>query len=86
MLYHMPLLRRGMLCLGIGVCVYSIIVFRIRRWSAVDLPFWPPAWASVMFTVLVILLLIILSKSLPMLLARVIPLSLLHFPFLPLPL
>ena len=23
-----------------------IIVFRIRRWSAVDLPFWPPAWAS----------------------------------------
>ena len=63
-----------------------IIVFRIRRWSAVDLPFWPPAWASVMSTVLVILLLIILSKSLPMLLARVIPLSLLHFPFLPFPL
>ena len=48
--------------------------------------FWPPACASVMSTVLVILLLIILSKSLPLLLARVIPLSLLHFPFLPLPL
>ena len=63
-----------------------IMVFRINRWSAVAFPFWPPAWASVILTVLVSLLFIIISNSLPMLLPSVIPLSLLHLPFFPLPL
>ena len=78
-------MSRNAMCRYWFLCVFLwcfIIVFRIRRWSAIDWPFWLPAWASVvMSTVLDILLLIILSKSLPMLLARVIPLSLLHFPF-----
>ena len=56
------------------------------RWSTVALPFCPPAWASDILMVVDILLLIILSNIFPKLLARVIPLSFEHFPFVHLPL
>ena len=46
----------------------------------------PPAWAFVITTCCLTLSLIILSYSFLTLLARVIPLSFEHFPFLPLPL
>ena len=75
--------RSSFLFLFLWVC---IIVLSIRRWSAVAFPFCPPACASEMFTTLDILLFIILSNIFPMLLPRVIPRSLLHFPFFPFPL
>ena len=50
------------------------------------IPSWPPAWAGVIEVSFLILLFISLSNSFPMLLAGVIPLSLLHFPLIPFPL
>ena len=50
------------------------------------IPFLPPAWLLVILMVVRILLLRSLSNVLPMLLERVIPLSLQHFPLVPLPL
>ena len=50
------------------------------------LPFWPPAWASVISAIRVALLFTILSNNFPMLLANVMPLSFEHFPLVPLPL
>ena len=61
-------------------------VSSLSRWSTVAFPFCPPACASVILILGVILLFIILSNNLPKLLASVIPLSLEHFPFLPFPL
>ena len=46
----------------------------------------PPAWAFVMLTCFFTLSFIILSYTFPILLARVIPLSFEHFPFIPFPL
>ena len=63
-----------------------MVSFSRVRWSTVALPFCPPAWASVILMVFDILLLIILSNIFPKLLAKVIPLSFEHFPFVPLPL
>ena len=65
---------------------WFIIEFRIIMWSAVDFRACPPAWVSVIFITFFIRLFIILSNSLAVLLARVMPLSLLHFPFVPFPL
>ena len=69
-------------------CVLAALIasLRISRWSVVALPFWPPAWASVISAIRVALLFTILSKSFPMLLANVMPLSFEHFPLVPLPL
>ena len=53
-----------------------IVFFSLSKWSTVAFPFCPPACASVILILGVILLFIILSNSLPKLLARVIPLSL----------
>ena len=50
------------------------------------MPFLPPAWLLVILIVVRILLLRSLSNVLPMLLERVIPLSLQHLPLVPLPL
>ena len=50
------------------------------------IPFLPPAWLLVILIVVRILLLRSLSNVLPMLLERVIPLSLQHLPLVPLPL
>ena len=72
-----------------GLCfdlILLILFFSISRWSVVDFPCWPPAWASVMLTFGSILLLIILSNTFPKLLAGVIPRSLEHCPFVPFPL
>ena len=66
--------------------MFWMVSFCRARWSTVALPFCPPAWASVILMVFDILLLIILSNIFPKLLARVIPLSFEHFPFVPLPL
>ena len=63
-----------------------MVSFSRVRWSTVALPFCPPAWASAILMVFDILLLIILSNIFPKLLAKVIPLSFEHFPFVPLPL
>ena len=86
-----PALGGGLSCPGIsriGVSIFMVLyyVLSIRRWSAVAFPFCPPACASDMFTTLYIILFIIRSNSFPMLLPRVIPRSLLHFPFFPFPL
>ena len=62
-----------------------IVFFSLSKWSTVAFPFYPPACASVIFILGVILLFTILSNSLPKLLARVNPL-LDHFPFVPFPL
>ena len=62
----------------------SSLIFRI--WSVVLIPFLPPAWLLVILMVVRILLLRSLSNVLPMLLERVIPLSLQHLPLVPLPL
>ena len=72
-----------------GLCfdlILLMLFFNISRWSVVDFPFWPPAWASVMLTFGSIHLLIICSNTFPKLLARVIPRSYKHFPFVPFPL
>ena len=66
--------------------LWLIMLFMIVIWSAVDLPDWPPACASVVFISFFTRLFTILSNTLPMLLASVIPLSLLHLPFSPFPL
>ena len=50
------------------------------------LPYFPPAWASVIWVTSLTLSFMIRSYTFPTLLARVIPLSLEHFPFWPLPL
>ena len=55
-------------------------------WSAVANHFLPPACSSVIVISWRILLFISLSYSFPMLLDRVIPLSVLHLPFVPFPL
>ena len=52
-----------------------IIYFNMRRWSVVDLPSFPPAGASVMFTWFRARLLMILSYTFPTLLATVNPRS-----------
>ena len=52
----------------------------------VALFFLPPAWFSLNFTFVLTLSFMILSKTLPTLLARVIPLSFEHFPFFHFPL
>ena len=54
--------------------------------SAVDLSACPPAWASLVLISCLMRLFTRLSNSLPLLLARVMPLSELHLPLLPLPL
>ena len=59
------------------------VCFRTIKWSTVELPCMPPARAFVITTCCLTLLLIILSYSFPTLLARVIPISFEHFPFLP---
>ena len=71
------------LCFGL---ILLILLFGISRWSVVDFPFWPPAWASFILTFGSILLLISLSNTVPKLLARVIPRSFEHFPFVHFPL
>ena len=62
------------------------MVLILRIWSVVLIPFLPPAWLLVILMVVRILLLRSLSNVLPMLLERVIPLSLQHLPLVPLPL
>ena len=75
---------------SIGFCFFSLLALMKliirKRWSAVDFPLILPPWFGVMFMTSLILLFIILSNSFPELLLRVIPLSLLHFPFFPFPL
>ena len=68
------------------ILVSWIVCFSVTRWSQVALPGVPPACDPVISTCFFILSLTILSYTLPALLARVIPLSLEHFPFFPLPL
>ena len=63
-----------------------MVSFSMRRWSVVALPFFPPAWASEMLTFFRLRSFIIRSYTFPALLDTVIPLSLEHFPFFPLPL
>ena len=63
-----------------------MVCFITIRWSTVALPGIPPAWASVICTTFFTLSLMILSYTLPMLLAGVIPLSFEHLPLVPLPL
>ena len=63
-----------------------IVSFILRMWSVVPMPFLPPACSSDILMFLRMHVLISLSYSLPILLDRVMPLSLLHFPFAPLPL
>ena len=63
-----------------------IICFSAIRWSVVALPSFPPAWASVIWVTSLTLSFMTRSYTFPTLLARVIPLSLEHFPFWPLPL
>ena len=63
-----------------------MVCFRTIRWSTVAHPLFPPACAFVIWTCYFTLSLIILSYTLPTLLVSVIPLSLEHFPFCPLPL
>ena len=58
----------------------------IIRWSAVAIPCWPPACDSVIVVSTFILLFNSLSNNFPALLAKVMPLSLLYFPFVPFPL
>ena len=58
----------------------------MSMWSVVALFFLPPAWFSLLLTFVLTLSFMILSKTLPTLLARVIPLSFEHFSFFPLPL
>ena len=66
--------------------LWFILLFRILMWSAVDFPAWPPAWASVILISSLMRLLRSLSNTFPILLAKVMPLSLLHSPFSPFPL
>ena len=66
--------------------VWLIRALSIIRWSAVAIPFWPPACDSVILVSTFILLFRSLSNSFPALLGKVMPLSLLHFPFVPFPL
>ena len=63
-----------------------MLSFSSVRWSVVDLPSLPPAWASDIFIWGRVRLSIIRSYTFPMLLDTVIPLSLEHFPFFPFPL
>ena len=56
------------------------------RWSVVELPGFPPAWAFVICSSFFILSFIILSYTFPTLLANVMPLSFEHFPLVPFPL
>ena len=63
-----------------------MVCFITIKWSTVALPGIPPAWASVICTTFFTLSLMILSYTLPMLLARVISLSFEHLPLVPLPL
>ena len=70
---------------------FFLLIFLISSFvsimcSDVDLFFCPPAWLMLILSFLVILSFMILSKSFPKLLPRVIPLSLEHFPRVPLPL
>ena len=68
------------------VLLWLISSLILRIWSVVLIPFLPPAWLLVILMVVRILLLRSLSNVLPMLLERVIPLSLQHLPLVPLPL
>ena len=68
------------------VLLWLISSLILRIWSVVLIPFLPPAWLLVILMVVRILLLSSLSNVLPMLLERVIPLSLQHLPLVPLPL
>ena len=63
-----------------------IICFSAMRWSVVALASFPPTWASVIWVISYTFPFMIRSYTLPTLLARVIPLSLEHFPSWPLPL
>ena len=68
------------------ILLWLISSLILRIWSVVLIPFLPPAWLLVILMVVRILLLRSLSNVLPMLLERVIPLSLQHLPLVPLPL
>ena len=63
-----------------------MICLSTMRWSTVVLHGIPPAWAPVIFTAFFTLSFMILSYTLPTLLARVIPRSFQHLPLVPLPL
>ena len=65
---------------------WFIRALSIIRWSAVAIPCWPPACDSVIVVSTFILLFNSLSNNFPALLAKVMPLLLLHFPFVPFPL
>ena len=66
------------------ICLFASL--STIRWSSVAFPVIPPPCASVMCASLFILLLRIISYTLPTLLASVITRSLLHFPCIPFPL
>jgi hypothetical protein len=66
--------------------VLFIRLLSIIMWSAVAALFWPSACVSVIVISVFILWVKSLSNSFRKLLASVIPLSLLHFPFSPFPL
>ena len=63
-----------------------MVCFKTIRWSTIEHPGLPAAWAFVIVTCFFTLSLMILSYSFPTLLASVIPLSFEHFPFSSLPL
>ena len=66
--------------------ILFMICLSTLRWSTVALPGIPPAWASVIYTAFFTLSFMILSYTLPTLLARVIPRSSERLPLVPLPL
>ena len=65
-------------------CLMASLI--LSMWSERHISFLPPAWFWLIFISFTILLLSSLSYVFPMLLDRVIPLSLLHLPFIPFPL